>query len=408
MKCRFCENKLTHIFADLVNAPLSNSYLKEIQLEEPESYYPLKIFVCEKCWLVQTDEHKKSEEIFNNEYAYFSSFSSSWIEHSQDFVTMIIQKLHLQKSSLVVEIASNDGYLLQFFKKKNIPCFGIEPSASTANAAGDKGIETIQEFFTTSLAKKLVLQGRKADLIIGNNVLAHVPDLKGFVQGLRLLLTEEGTITMEFPHLMNLIKYNQFDTIYHEHFSYLSFQIVYNIFKLQKLVIYDVTELSTHGGSLRIFAGHAENKNILVSTCVKNLLDKEQRFGLFSLEIYRKFQGKIEKVRYDFLNFLLAAKKNGKTVAGYGAAAKGNTLLNYCGIKKNFIDFVVDASPYKQDKYLPGSHIPIVKEIKIKEIKPDLLILFPWNIKEELADQLSYIYDWGGKFVTVIPVLEVY
>ena len=408
MKCRFCENKLTHIFADLGNAPLSNSYLKEIQLEEPEIYYPLKIFVCEQCWLVQADEHKKSEEIFNSEYAYFSSFSSSWLRHSRDFVTMIIKKLHLQKSSLVAEIASNDGYLLQFFHKKNIPCFGIEPSAGTSNAAREKGIETIPEFFTASLAKQLVLRDKKADLIIGNNVLAHVPDLNDFVEGLRLFLAKEGTITMEFPHLMNLIKYNQFDTIYHEHFSYLSFQIVCEIFKLHKLIIYDVKELQTHGGSIRIFAGHTKNKNLSALRSVKDLLEKEQEFRLFSLKAYEQFQGKIENVSYDFLKFLLEMKTKGKTIAGYGAAAKGNTLLNYCGIKRNLIDFVADVSPYKQGKYLPGSHIPIVSEQKIKETKPDYLVLFPWNIKKELVGNLSYIRDWSGKFVTVIPALEIF
>ncbi|MCP4673154.1 MAG: class I SAM-dependent methyltransferase [Desulfobacula sp.] len=408
MRCRFCDAQLSHVFADLDNAPLSNSYLTEDQLKEPEISYPLKVFFCEQCWLVQTDDHKKSEEIFNSEYAYFSSFSSSWLKHSQDFVTMITEKLHLQKSSLVVEIASNDGYLLQFFQGKNIPCFGIEPTASTAKAARDKGVETIQAFFTAIFANQLVCQGQKADLIIGNNVLAHVPDLNDFVEGLRLLLAEEGTITMEFPHLMNLIKYNQFDTIYHEHFSYLSFQTVYKIFKMHNLTIYDVAELPTHGGSLRVFARHSKNKNLPVSESVKNLLGKEQMFGLFSQETYMQFQGKIGKVRDDFLKFLWDAKANGKIVAGYGAAAKGNTLLNYCGVKKNLIDFVADASPYKRGKYLPGSHIPVVSEQKIKEEKPDYVILFPWNIQEELVTQLGYVRNWNGKFVTVIPALEIF
>ncbi|MBU3952645.1 MAG: methyltransferase domain-containing protein, partial [Proteobacteria bacterium] len=360
------------------------------------------------CWLVQTDDHKKSEEIFDKHYAYFSSFSSSWLVHSQNFVTMIIEKLGLHKSSLVAEIASNDGYLLQFFQKTGIPCFGIEPTESTAIAARHKGIETIQRFFSASLAKQLAAEDRKVDLIIGNNVLAHIPDLNNFVEGLGILLNERGTITMEFPHLMNLIEHNQFDTIYHEHFSYLSFQTVCTIFKSHQLTVYDVTELSTHGGSLRIFARHSQNKDLPISGNVQRVLEQEKASGLFCLETYKHFQNRIEQVSCGFLKFLLDTKTKGKTIVGYGAAAKGNTLLNYCGIKNNLIDFVADASPHKQGKYLPGSHIPIVLEQKIKETKPDFVVLFPWNLQEELIPKLSYIYNWGGKFVTAIPALEIF
>jgi hypothetical protein len=408
MKCRFCENELQHVFADLLNAPPSNSYLTLGQLDEPEAYFPLKVFVCEKCWLVQVDEYKKSDEIFDKNYAYFSSMSSSWLAHSQKYVEMISKELSLVSNSQVVEIASNDGYLLQYFQEKNIDCLGVEPTASTAAVSLSKGIDTRVEFFSVDFAQQLVDEGKKADLILGNNVLAHVPDINDFVGGLKLLLKESGTITMEFPHILNILKFNQFDTIYHEHFSYLSLLCVEKIFKKHGLIVYHVEEISTHGGSLRIYAGHEKNTALEKKASVETLLEKELNFGLQSIEAYKGFQEHIDKVKYGFSHFLLEQKKAGQKVAAYGAAAKGNTLLNYCGIKKDLIDFVVDAAPSKQDKYLPGSHIPIVCEARIKESRPDYIIIFPWNIKEEVVAQLSYVREWGAKFIVTIPELEIF
>ncbi|RLA80839.1 MAG: SAM-dependent methyltransferase [Epsilonproteobacteria bacterium] len=403
MKCRFCSDTLHNIFIDLVNSPASNSYLSKEQLNEPEMFYPLKIFVCSSCKLVQIDEYKKSNEIFNKDYAYFSSYSSSWLKHSKKYVDMISVKLNLTKNSLVTEIASNDGYLLQYFKEKNIPCLGIEPTTSTANVAREKGIEVKEEFFNTTLASTLV----KSDLILGNNVLAHVPDINDFVKGLKIALKESGTVTMEFPHLLNIIKENQFDTIYHEHFSYLSFYTVQQIFNSQKLKIYDVEKLSTHGGSLRIYATHVENIGQTISETINILLKEEQEFGLLDMEIYKNFQEKADKVKYDLTTFLIKAKKDGKKVVAYGAAAKGNTLLNYAGIKNDLIEFVVDKSPYKQDKYLPASHIPIVSEDKIKEFKPDYILILPWNIKDEIVVQLEYVREWDSKFIVAVPKLDI-
>lgn len=406
MKCRFCNHELSFEFIDLVNSPPSNSYLSLEQLNEPEVFYPLKLYVCDKCYLVQIDEYKKSDDIFNNQYAYFSSYSSSWLKHSEEYVDMISKRLNFDDKSQIYEIASNDGYLLQYFKKQNINCIGIEPTANTAKVAIEKGIETIVDFFGKRLASKLVGSKRKADLIIGNNVLAHVPDINDFVGGLKILLQESGTITMEFPHLLQLIKQNQFDTIYHEHFSYLSLYTVKQIFEYHQLCIYDVEELKTHGGSLRIFATHINNSSLPVSKNIATLLEKENRSGLTKLDGYKGFQNTADTVKYNLLNFLIEQKLNNKIVAAYGAAAKGNTLLNYCGVKKDLISFVVDKSPHKQNKFLPGSHIPIVSEEKIKEIKPEYVIILPWNIKEEIIEQLNYIEEWGGKFVVAIPNLK--
>jgi 2-polyprenyl-3-methyl-5-hydroxy-6-metoxy-1,4-benzoquinol methylase len=375
------------------------------ELNEPEVFYPLKLFVCEKCFLVQIDEYKKSEEIFSDKYAYFSSFSSSWLEHARQYVEMITHRLRLNKDAFVVEIGSNDGYLLQYFKEKNIPCLGIEPARSTADAARDKGIEVITEFFDVKLAERLVKEGRKADLILGNNVLAHVPDINNFVKGLKILLEKNGVITLEFPHLMRLIEENQFDTIYHEHFSYLSFHTVTRILSEHGLVLFDVDELPTHGGSLRIYAGHQEDRSEELSANVEALYEKESAAGIGELSYYLGFQDKANKVKYELLSFLLAQKREGKKVVAYGAAAKGNTLLNYCGIKKDLIQFVADASPHKQGKFLPGSHLPVVKEDRIRESRPDYVIVLPWNIEEEVMNQLRYIRDWGGKFV--IPISKV-
>jgi len=402
MKCRFCSHAVHHEFIDLVNAPPSNAYLTFDQLDEPEVFYPLKVLVCEKCFLVQVDEYKKSDEIFDANYAYFSSISSSWVEHARNYVEMITDRQKLNSHSHVIEIASNDGYLLQFFQSKNIPCLGVEPTTSTADVARNKGITVIEDFFGETLAGTL----QKADVILGNNVLAHVPNINDFVKGLKVALKADGVITMEFPHLLNLIEKSQFDTVYHEHFSYLSLMTTMSVFKVHGLQIYDVEELATHGGSLRIYATHIEN-TISIAPQVKTVLQKEISANLDKLEGYKGFQEKANRIKYDFLNFLLHAKSQNKKVIGYGAAAKGNTLLNYCGVKNDLIDFVVDKAPLKVGKYLPGSHIPIVMEENIKELKPDFVVIFPWNIKEEIIHQLSYIREWNGKFVVTIPELEV-
>ena len=408
MNCRFCNNNLTHEFIDLVNAPPSNSFLTKDRLNEPEVFYPLKLYVCERCFLVQIDEYKKSDEIFNQNYAYFSSFSTSWLEHVKKYVDMITDRLKLNATSHVIEIASNDGYLLQYFLEKQIPCLGIEPSANTARACREKGIETIEKFFCFDLAKKLAQDGKKADLIIGNNVLAHVPDINDFVRGLKTFLNPDGVITMEFPHLMRLIEQNQFDTIYHEHFSYLSFFTTRKIFALHGLDLFEVEELSTHGGSLRIYAKHNSNKSKSIRPSVYGLLQKEKAAGMLELNYYLNFQTKADQVKYEFVSFLLEQKKKGKKVAAYGAAAKGNTLINYSGIKKDLISLVVDASPHKQGMFMPASHIPVVGEEKIKETQPDFVVILPWNIKDEIMNQLGYIRQWGGRFVVSIPEFEIF
>ncbi len=403
MKCRFCSTELEDVFVDLINSPASNSYLTEEQLNEPEMFYPLKIYVCSKCKLVQIDEYKKSDDIFDKDYAYFSSYSTSWLTHAKKYVEDMKDKLFLDSHSLITEIASNDGYLLQYFKEINIPCIGVEPTSSTAKVAKEKGIDVIEDFFGSNLAKTL----EKSDLILGNNVLAHVPDINDFVKGLKIALKENGTITMEFPHLLNIIKENQFDTIYHEHFSYLSFYAVKKIFEAQGLKLYDVEQLFTHGGSLRIYATHKENKHINLSQNVQKILDIEKKFGLLDMDIYKNFQKKADKVKYDLINFLIQVKKDNKKVIAYGAAAKGNTLLNYAGIKKDLIKFVVDKSPHKKGKYLPASHIPIVDELRIKEYKPDYILILPWNIKDEVIKQLEYVKNWGCRFVVAVPELKV-
>jgi 2-polyprenyl-3-methyl-5-hydroxy-6-metoxy-1,4-benzoquinol methylase len=408
VKCRFCQHELTHEFIDLVNSPPSNSFLSLEELNEPEVFYPLKLFVCDKCFFVQIDEYKKSEEIFSDKYAYFSSFSSTWLEHARRYVEMVTARLGLNTESFVTEIGSNDGYLLQYFKEKNIPCLGIEPAKNTAEVARGKGIEVVTEFFGAELAEQLAKQDKKANLLLGNNVLAHVPDINDFVKGLKILLRKDGVITLEFPHLMRLVEENQFDTIYHEHFSYLSFHTVTRIFSEHGLVLFDVEELPTHGGSLRIYAGHQEDQLKELSPSVEDLYEKESAAGMGDLSYYLNFQDKANKVKYELLSFLLAQKREGKKVVAYGAAAKGNTLLNYCGIKKDLIEFVVDASPHKQGKFLPGSHIPVVSEIEIYRNKPDYVLILPWNIREEIMEQLNYIKEWDGKLAVPIPELAIY
>lgn len=408
MNCRFCKNTLTHEFADLVNSPPSNSYLRAEQLNAPETFFPLRVFVCEKCFLVQIDEYKKADEIFDENYAYFSSFSTSWLAHSKKYVEMMTERFGFGGDSQVIEIASNDGYLLQYFAEKNIKVLGIEPTLSTAQAAREKGIESWTEFFGVNLAEKLKAENRQADHLLGNNVLAHVPDLNDFVGGLKIALKENGVVTMEFPHVLQLVENNQFDTIYHEHFSYLSLYTVKEIFAAHGLEVFDVEEIPTHGGSLRVFAKHAANETHELSANVEKLLEKEKQFGLTDIKYYLDFQPKVEKVKLDLLAFLIEQKRAGKRVAAYGAAAKGNTLLNFCGVKKDLIEFVVDASPHKQGKFLPASHIPIVDESFIRNEKPDFVIILPWNIKEEIFEQLKYIREWNGKFAVAVPEFRIY
>jgi 2-polyprenyl-3-methyl-5-hydroxy-6-metoxy-1,4-benzoquinol methylase len=407
MHCRFCKTELTDTFIDLINSPASNSFLTKEQLNEPEAYYPLKVYTCPKCFLVQVDEYKKSDAIFNSDYVYFSSYSTSWLQHAKRYANAMCSRFGFNNHSHVIEIASNDGYLLQYFKEKNVPVLGIEPTSNTAEVAKGKGIETVVDFFGTTLAKKLADTGIKADLLLGNNVLAHVPDIVDFVKGMKTILKDDGVITMEFPHLMQLVDNNQFDTIYHEHFSYLSFYTVKEIFAAQGLEMFDVEEIPTHGGSLRVYAKHKEDDSKAISPNVEALLLKEKNKGMTSMEYYNNFQDKALKIKLDLLGFLLEQKRNNKKVAGYGAAAKGNTLMNYCGIKNDLIDFVVDANPHKQNKFLPASHIPVVNEAHLKAEKPEYVIIFPWNLKEEIVNQLAYIREWGGKFVVLIPQLQI-
>jgi 2-polyprenyl-3-methyl-5-hydroxy-6-metoxy-1,4-benzoquinol methylase len=407
MYCRFCKTELSVVFIDLGNSPPSNSFLSNEDLNEPEIFYPLKVFTCNNCFLVQVDEYKKSDSIFNDQYVYFSSYSSSWLEHAKQYAEAVIDRFGLTEKSQVVEVASNDGYLLQYFKERHIPVLGIEPTANTAEVAVAKGIETIVRFFGTSLAMELAATGKKADLLAGNNVLAHVPDILDFVGGMKILLKECGVITMEFPHLMQLVENNQFDTIYHEHFSYLSLYTVNQIFESKGLTIFDVEEIPTHGGSLRIYAKHNSDNSKVIATNVQNLISREVAKGISKPSYYANFQEKAFDIKLAFLQFLISQKKAGKKVAAYGAAAKGNTLLNYCGVKKDLVEYVVDANPNKQGKWLPGSHVPVVNEAFIKTSKPDFVVVLPWNIKKEVMRQLAYIKDWGGRFVILIPNLEI-
>jgi SAM-dependent methyltransferase len=360
MKCRFCGHQLTNELIDLVNAPPSNAFLTKEKLAEPEVYYPLKLYVCAACFLIQIDEYKSSDEIFDADYAYFSSFSRSWLEHARRYVGMMVSRFGFNESHQVIEIASNDGYLLQYFNEKAIPCFGIEPTKGTARAAREKGVETFEAFFGAEFARQLVMEGRTADLLIGNNVLAHVPDLNDFVEGLRIALKPTGIITMEFPHLKQLIDNCQFDTIYHEHFSYFSFMTVRSVFNHHGLEVFDVEEIPTHGGSLRVFAGHKGDGARMVSENVDALLKKELSAGIATTGYYSDFQNRVDQIKYRLLRFLVEQKEAGRKVAAYGAAAKGNTLFNYCGVKKDLVVFVADASPHKRGKYLPGSQIKVV------------------------------------------------
>jgi len=410
MKCRHCKTELNHVFVDLINCPPSNDMLKPEQLNEPEVYYPLKIFTCHNCLLVQVDEMRKADSIFNSEYTYFSSYSTSWLAHAKRYADMMVKRFGFNSNSQVIEIASNDGYLLQYFKEYDIPVLGVDPTANTAQVAISKGIPTIIDFFGSSLAEKeLAGKNIRADLILGNNVLAHVPDINDFVRGVKIALKPEGIVTFEFPHLMRLVEECQFDTIYHEHFSYLSFLAVKRIFENQGLEMFDVEELPTHGGSLRIFAKHKDDNTKEISPNVADLLKREEAAGMKQLGYYNDFQQRVEAIKYSVWEFLIHAKKNNKKVIGYGAAAKGNTLLNYCGVKgADLIQFAVDASPHKQNKYLPASHIPVKDLDSINDYKPDFVIILPWNLKKEISEQLNYIRNWGGKFVTFIPETFVF
>lgn len=406
MNCRHCNTPLRQTFLDLGFAPPSNAYLTAADLAKPEKYYPLQIKVCTECWLVQTEDYAQADELFSPDYAYFSSTSQSWLKHAEHYAEAMIKKLDLGSENFVVEIASNDGYLLRNFVARNIPCLGIEPTDSTAAVAEQQGIPVLREFFGQALAQKLVADGRKADLIAGNNVYAHVPDINDFTQGLKTLLKSGGTITLEFPHVMRLIEFTQFDTVYHEHFSYLSLYTVNRIFKVAGLRVADVEELSTHGGSLRVYGCHDDDPRP-TSRAVTHLLDEEEKRGLQDVAIYQDFQDRADRVKNDLLGFLLQAKNEGRIVAAYGAAAKGNTLLNYAGIKPDLIPFVCDAAPAKQGKYMPGSHILIIPPNQLDVKRPDYLIVLPWNIFSEIREQYGTLASAGTKFITAVPELTI-
>ena len=407
MKCRHCNTELTLTLIDLGGAPPSNAYLTEKTLCTPEKWFPLRVLICEKCWLVQTEDFTQADELFNEEYAYFSSFSTSWLQHAENYVKNMIERFSLNEKSHVIEVAANDGYLLQYVKEHNIPCMGIEPTSSTAIAARKKGITIVEEFFGVSLAKKLVKQGRQADLTTANNVLAHVPDINDFVAGFSIVLKTSGVATFEFPHLIRLINESQFDTIYHEHFSYLSLTALGGVFEKNGLQIFDVEECSTHGGSLRIFAQRSDTGVLKVGKNVERLVKYEKELKVDTSGYYIDFQKKANKIKDNFLKFLIDKKNKGESVAAYGAAAKGNTLLNYAGVKKDLIPYVVDKNINKQGKYMPGSRIPIKDEQYLIDNKPEYIIIFPWNIVNEIIEQLQFAREWGVKVVVFIPEIKI-
>jgi len=406
IKCRICENRVEKTFVNLGSTPLSNSYLKKNMIVN-EKKFPLHALICTKCLLVQLEEFENPENIFS-EYGYFSSYSKTWLKHSEKYVKKMKKRFNLNSNSLVVEIASNDGYLLQYFKKSQIPILGIEPAKNIAKIANDKNIPTMTKFFGVKLAKELLKSGKQPDLLLGNNVLAHVPNLNDFVKGLKILLKPNGVITLEFPHLLQLIDKNQFDTIYHEHFSYFSLFTLKKLFSNHKLKIFDVEELDTHGGSLRIFVKHHENKFHKVKENVKKKIEKERKYGLTKISTYTNFSQKVFETRNELMKFLIKAKKTNKIVVGYGAPAKGNTLLNFCNINNKLIKYTVDLNPYKQGMYLPGSHIPIKSPNEIFKTKPDYVLILPWNLKKEILVQMKNIHEWGGKFVIPIPKVKIY
>ncbi len=404
--CRFCRAPLAISFADLGMSPLSNAYLKAEQLNRMELFYPLHARVCGSCFLVQLEQFESPEHIFS-EYAYFSSYSDSWLKHAENYTGQMIQRFGINERSHVVEIASNDGYLLQYFVKHGVPVLGIEPAANVAQVAEKKGVSTLVRFFGTDTAKELAATGKQADLLLGNNVLAHVPDLNDFVHGLAILLKPRGVITMEFPHLLRLMAENQFDTIYHEHFSYFSFLTVERVFAAHGITLFDVEEISTHGGSLRIFGRHVNDASKPASARVSKLRKAEMGAGLDRIETYAAFAEQIKATKRALLRFLIGAREEGKRVAGYGAPAKGNTLLNYCGVRADLLDYTVDRSPHKQGLFLPGTHIPVFPPERIVATRPDYVLILPWNLKEEIVEQMAHVRSWGGKFVVPIPKVKV-
>ena len=406
MKCRHCHHVLEHVFLDLGCAPPSNAYLSTADLAAPETFFPLKLFVCAHCWLVQTEDYARADELFRPDYAYFSSTSETWLGHAARYVENIRTRLGLDERSFVIEVASNDGYLLKHFVTAGIPCLGIEPTAGTAAAAEALGVPVLREFFGHGLAMRLATQRSRADLLIGNNVYAHVPDVNDFTAGLAALLKPDGTITLEFPHLLRLIEENQFDTVYHEHFSYLSLQTVGRIFEQAGLRVWDVDRLPTHGGSLRVYGCHIEDARVR-TPAVEDVLNEERRGGLQDLATYRTLQGNADRVKNDLLYFLIEQRRAGRAVAGYGAAAKGNTLLNYAGVRTDLLPWVCDAAPSKQGRFLPGSRIPILPPSALRQRRPDVVLVLPWNIVEEIVAQQAAVREWGGTFMVAVPTLRV-
>lgn len=406
MKCRHCDTPLSDVFVDLGAAPPSNAFLREQDLALVESYFALKVYTCHECRLVQVDEVQRHDALFSEDYVYFSSFSPSWLAHAQRYVDTTAERLALNAHSLVLEVASNDGYLLQYVQQRGIACVGIEPTAGTARVAREKGVETIEAFFGEDFARRFAVERRRADLVLANNVLAHVPDINDFVAGLREVLAPGGTVTVEFPHLMQLVQQGQFDTIYHEHFSYLSFATVQRIFAAHGLTVWDVQTLRTHGGSLRVWAQHTANARPTAAS-VDAMLHTEAAAGMQEPAFYRGFQPEADRIKNDLVAFLIECRRGGRSVAAYGAAAKGNTLLNYAGVRPDLLPFVVDASPHKQGRFLPGSRIPVVAEARIRETRPDFILILPWNLRDEIVTQLGYAREWGARFVTAVPALTV-
>ena len=404
--CRICEARLAVSFCDLGMSPLSNAYLDTEKLGDMEPFYPLHARVCGECFLVQLDEFETPAAIFSD-YAYFSSYSDSWLAHAKQYTDAVIRRFKLGASHRVVEVASNDGYLLRYFKERGVAVLGVEPAANVAQVAKQAGIPTVVRFFGIETARALVTEGHSADLLVGNNVLAHVPDVNDFVAGMKILLKPGGVITMEFPHLMRLMAENQFDTIYHEHFSYFSLLTAQQLFARNGLVLFDVEELSTHGGSLRIYGRHLEDGSKPIDAKVPSLIARERTAGLAQIETYASFAEKVRETKRKLLEFLIVAKREGKTVVGYGAPAKGNTLLNYCGVRGDFLEYTVDRSPHKQDKFLPGTRIPVYSPDRIRETRPDYVLILPWNLKDEIVEQMAHIREWGGKFVVPIPEVQV-
>jgi len=406
-RCRFCGTGLERTFVDLGLSPLCETYPAAADFPRGELYYPLHVYVCDECFLVQLEEYESAENIFSD-YAYFSSYSDSWLKHCENYCSQMMSRFVLSEKSFVVEVASNDGYLLQYFVRQNVPVLGIEPAANVAKVAVEKGVPSLVRFFGTELAKELAAKGRCADLVLGNNVLAQVPDLNDFVEGLRILLMPEGVLTLEFPHLLKLIELNEFDTIYHEHFSYFSMLTTVRIMEAHGLRVFDVEQLKSHGGSLRVYACRAESRSHAVEPSVAKLVAEEKKAGLDSAKGYEGFAQQVQETKFALVEFLLNAARQGKSVAGYGAPGKSATLLHYCGIGKDLIEYTVDRNPYKQGRFLPGNHIPIRHPDLIRETKPDYIVILPWNLKDEIIRQLQFIRQWGGRFVVPIPKVTVY